>query len=62
MAQNGSTGDASDKDEIMLPYMQKMSTLYTFRRGIPEHLRRMIGKREFKIPVGADHKEICRLV
>ncbi len=46
----------------MLPYMQKVGTRYTFRRGIPEHLRSVIGKREFKIPVGAGYKKACRLV
>jgi len=42
--------------------MQKVGTRFTFRRGIPEHLRSVIGKREIKIPVGADYKEACRLV
>ena len=46
----------------MLPYMQKVGTRYTFRRGIPQQLCSVIGKREIKIPVGADYKEACRLV
>ncbi|MDR8749242.1 hypothetical protein FEP95_03290 [Burkholderia multivorans] len=54
-------GGAAEGDR-MPQFMFKTSsgTGYLFRRGVPEDVRRSIGKREFKKQLGGDYKAACR--
>ncbi|WP_261526610.1 hypothetical protein [Burkholderia multivorans] len=46
----------------MPQFMFKTSsgTVHLFRRGVPQDMRRSIGKREFKKQLGGDYKAACR--
>lgn len=45
----------------MPQYMQRSGHRFVFRRAVPEALRSILGKREFKQALGSDFKEACRL-
>jgi hypothetical protein len=55
-------GGAAEGDRMpQFMFKTRSGTGYIFRRGVPEDVRRSIGKREFKKQLGGDYKAACRV-
>ena len=57
-ATNGGAAEGDRMPQFM--FKTRSGTGYLFRRGVPEDVRRSIGKREFKKQLGGDYKAACR--
>jgi integrase len=60
-AQRTGSGSAADDADFMPTYLSKnpSGTGYLFRRAVPSDVQAIIGKREFKIPLGGDYRAAC---